>query len=91
MFKSPPIKEMIRPRQIFMSETLDKCNPLKSMTSLNFINDKLAAHRQSIIDQYGSSKVPTPSAISIMSQKQSPPAYFKTPKDEVKEFDVDYP
>jgi hypothetical protein len=50
-----------------MSETLDKCNPLKSMTSLNFINDKLAAHRQAIIDQYGSSKVPTPSAMSIIS------------------------
>lgn len=74
-----------------MSEALDKCNPLKSMTNINFINDKLTAHRQAIIDQYGSSKVPTPSAMSIMSQKQSPPAYFKMQKEEVKEFDADYP
>lgn len=39
---------------------LDQNNPLKDAQTQNYITEKLLAHRQNLIDTYGSSKVPTP-------------------------------
>lgn len=39
---------------------VDQNNPLRSQENQNYIAEKLNQHRQSLIDQYGSSKVPTP-------------------------------
>lgn len=41
-------------------QVVDQNNPLKSAQTQNYITEKLLEHRQHLIDQYGSSKVPTP-------------------------------
>ena len=43
-------------------------DPLQSLANRDYISEKLAAHRQGIIETYGSSKVPTPVIKDVYKQ-----------------------
>ena len=43
-------------------------DPLQSLVNRDYISEKLTAHRQQIIDTYGSSKVPTPVVKDVYKQ-----------------------
>ena len=49
-------------------EEADPNNPLQSLSNRDYISEKLTAHRQGIIDAFGSSKVPTPVIKDIYKQ-----------------------
>ena len=71
-FKSPPVIES-QAKAVLVPSSLEKCNPLASSNNLNYIEQKLKEHRESIINQYGSSRVPTPCYSSLDRNKQTPP------------------
>ena len=54
----PSVEQL--PTKQTLAPVLDQYNPLKSEQTQNYITEKLLEHRQHLIDQYGSSKVPTP-------------------------------
>lgn len=57
-FKKPSGEPMHMRTMIAQDEA--KSNPLNSQQNQNYVAQKLMAYRQSIIDKYGQSKVPTP-------------------------------
>lgn len=62
----------------------EKCNPLLASATQKYINERLMEHRQGIIDRYGTSKVPTPSGVSVMSDKKpSPPGFSDSVREQM--------
>lgn len=59
--KINPIKKIYKDEDVLN-------DPLQSVLNQNYISEKLTAHRQQIIDTYGSSKVPTPVIKDVYKQ-----------------------